>query len=851
MSETVDVVLIKLQADISQYQTKLAELTVEVRKLSDEQGKAADDQKKSSAELASASQKRKAALVAEEAELKKLQAGLKNAFSVPDIEKFNSAITKSKNNIALLKGEASGVGKATAGLKEQFAGLGAGIAAAFTVDAVIEFGKASIDAFLEADANAQRLKNSLKEVGAAGDIAFERLIKQSERLAKTGVTIFTDDDIQRAQAQLANFGLTADEIERLIPKLADYASATQQNIVDASAKVGNALLGQGREFKKYGIFVDAAKTSTENLGIVIDGFGQFEGRAAKETETLTGQLADQKREVDELQESIGSRLAPAYVSLKAATLGFINSILNTFSVTGELKKQLKDLGVTANETDAILKATGGDIDTSRSGVRAIKHFQELTTAIDDYNRVLQFSKQPQIDYNIAVSQLNTLITKQNTQTKEGQQSIALLQNGLADLKETYDRLNPAIKSTVDLTKKSSEELLKLKETNADDRDFVILIDRQLKKTLALEKARKEAFDAEKKRAAEQKKIEDQKLEEINRLAGVTKSTFDMINKDASEQVKKQGEETTKEYKAQLEQRLKDQETFDALVADAEKDAADQSVKYFEEAEKRKQAIRDQAQATAIHFANELVDTVFQIQQNNLERSQQQETKDLQESYDKQLSNKRLTEAEKEKINKEFAEKQRALAKKQFDQSQDIAVSQAIIKGALAVLNAIATSDDIYVGLILAAGVAATTALEISTIESQKFAKGKRPNQKGGLSLVGEQGQETMFVPDNATILTNQKTVKHKAIINAMMDGNLDEYLEKSFVFPRLQSHIKNYEEKKEKSFSNNVAKALIFHGLTPVQAEKIRRKGIVINNVDEIAKAIAPLLAQQHNPRRF
>lgn len=216
------------------------------------------------------------------------------------------------------------------GLSSQVKSIGlsiaAGFGAAFSADAIIQFGKASVNAFLEAQQNAEKLRFTITQVGGESEAAFQRLIDQSAKLQK--ITIFSDDSIQQAQDALATFGLTSKEIEDLLPKLADFASATKTDIVQAAQAVGAGLQGTGREFKKFGIEVSATATATENLSAITEGFARFQGAAAKETETLTGQLKQQANAADDLQEALGSKLAPIFVKLKTvlfeAALGLIN-----------------------------------------------------------------------------------------------------------------------------------------------------------------------------------------------------------------------------------------------------------------------------------------------------------------------------------------------------------------------------------------------------------------------------------------------------------------------------------------------------------------------------------------------
>lgn len=896
-----DLIIARFQADITDYTSKLLSLESELNKLSATEKKTAEDQKKVSNELATASQKRTLALKNEEAELKRLQVALKQAFTAPEINKINGQINSVKSNIAALKGETSGLGKVLGGLGGQFAAIGAGVAAAFSVQAIIQFASASIDAFLEADANAQRLKNSLNEIGADGEKAFSTLIKQSEDLAQVGKTIFTDDDIQRAQAQLANYGLTAIEIEKLIPKLADYASATQQNIVDASAKVGNALLGQGKEFKKYGIVVSATATSTENLNSILDGLSQFQGRAAKETETLTGQLAAQRREVDEDAEALGQRLAPAYVAVKQAALDFINSIINTFSVSGEIKKQLKDLGVSAEETSRIIAVAGNNIDNSEAGIKATRKYQQIAQAVIFVNENLKNGKGTVEEYNAAIADLLKLQNQQNLQTEVGINSYKILTNGIAELTENYKKLNPTIQSSIDLSKKSTEELIKLKEASGDDRNLVILIERELAARKKLEDAAKKAAEAAKKAQEEINKLSEENFKNQESLRQqfvkaqqdeldvelknklVALSELQLADEDYAKQRILLEIDTQKKIieidslsfdeKQRAIEKLQDlQIKFNELISSNNQSRSDKDQKAANDladsiaaswlkledektaATKKGAADREEAEKLAIQktfdLSNELASAIFQISSDNLRKTQDEETQALQTSKDNALSNKRLTETEKDRINKEFAAKELALKKKQFEENKKQARSEAVIKGALAIINALATANNIYAGLILAAYIAAETAIEIGIINSQKFAKGTK-KAKGGMATVGEEGPEFMYVPSQAKILTAKQTKQHSRLIDAMYDGHLDKIIHQDYILPALQKQKAGYEKKKEQSFSNNLAKSLIFNGLTGNEMERIRKRGTDINNIDELVEKLASVIQIKSNPRRF
>jgi len=130
-------------------------------------------------------------------------------------------------------------------LESQLLSLGKTLTAAFAVERIIAFGKASVEAFAEAELNAKKLSVA---VGVSGGLSkdFDRLIKQSEDLQK--ITVFSDDDIQKVQTMALQFGLTANQVESLTPVIADFAAATGQSLQEATSAVLRGLEGQGKGF---------------------------------------------------------------------------------------------------------------------------------------------------------------------------------------------------------------------------------------------------------------------------------------------------------------------------------------------------------------------------------------------------------------------------------------------------------------------------------------------------------------------------------------------------------------------------------------------------------------------------
>ena len=331
-------ILIRYRADVGQLEADLNKLIKQQEELVVATKANTDEQKKSLSAAELAAKKRTELLRLEEEKLKKLQAAQKLAFDPVQIEKFNRQISESQNRIRLLSDTAE---KSASSISNAFTGAAAAIAAAFSVDAIVNFGQQSINAFVEAETASNKLRTSIVTLGGEGEEAFDKLNAQADKLAQT--TLFDDEDIRNAQAQLSVFGLTADEIEKFTPALLEFATISKQDLGSAVEQLGRGLNGLGKGLELYRINVDQSATRTENFNSILRGLAQFEGQAAAATETLGGRLILKKKQVEELQESIGDKLVPVYEALGKAQLGVIQFFETLGTVISENQNIFKAL----------------------------------------------------------------------------------------------------------------------------------------------------------------------------------------------------------------------------------------------------------------------------------------------------------------------------------------------------------------------------------------------------------------------------------------------------------------------------------------------------------------------------
>jgi len=782
-----------------------------------------------------------------------------------------------------VKGFAKSANTELSGLTSKVSSIGLGIAAslgaAFTVDAVIAFGKASVNAFLEAQENAEKLRFTITQVGGESEAAFQRLIDQSAKLQD--ITIFSDDSIQQAQNALATFGLTSDQISELLPKLADFASATKTDIVQAAQQVGAGLQGAGREFKKYGIEVSATASELDNLSAITDGFAKFQGAAAKETETLTGQLKQQENAADDLQEALGERLAPIFVRLKTVLFEAALGLLGFNKAANDLAQSNID-AVESNIVKSAekIKAAGGDVVTEYSKrideIKAVNEkanadIETLSNALND--RLVQLSQSkldvsPENDaiiknLNAQVDAINKVVEANNVKVKSFQTVIDAEKKAAADAERAL--------TAEQLRVKSLAELNDLLVTNGNLNDLlskknVSLINAELE-------ARKKATDQAKKDADIRIAGTETEITRIQALGAEYAALFELLNDQDKaklielqvlatvdpEQFKAEVAKLAVESQAEVVVPLKlevpeDRQPGEFKTGIPEAVESDLAL-WFERNEGILNSSMELMQSLQALSAQYTESRLAEI--NEIRDAQISAIEGEQESVDENLKKRRISEVDAQILTEQLAKKRadvekKALAdsnklkKKQFNIDKAAALAEIAVDIAKGIAQAY--SDYPYpASLAVSALIAGAGAVQIGLVASKPnpYKKGSK-NTKEGLARVGEEGEEIVFMPGGSKVLPAGKTKTYGEVLDKMFDGTFDKHYMKREISPRLVAQRKVHEQGKEKSFAKNLSESIVLTstGLTSYELEQIRRKGQNINNADEIGKSVARHIQQ-------
>jgi tape measure domain-containing protein len=380
-----DVVLARFRADLDQVRAQFEGYIKQLERVQNEESDTQKATKQTATTAAEAARRRSSALKEEQAELRRLQIAVKQAFTPTAIEEFNRKINESKQRIATLRGETQNVGGS---LKSVFAGVGAGVAAAFSVNAIINFSEAAVQAFAKLESSRLVFKNLVGDAAIA-----KRVFEQLQDFAIKSP--FTQDEIETGAKALLQFGVTADEVVPQIKILGDVSAGTGKNlgelaIIFGQIKSTGRLMGQDllqlinagfnplQEISEQtGVSVRKLKQEMERGNVTFDMVAKaFEtatsegGKFYKLTEqlgtTTAGRLSTLSDEANKLSQTIGEQLAPVLVGARAAFLRFTTDALSGMR---DLVKFIQ--GIDIQESDQFQKQARDRIDATTAEVEGI------------------------------------------------------------------------------------------------------------------------------------------------------------------------------------------------------------------------------------------------------------------------------------------------------------------------------------------------------------------------------------------------------------------------------------------------------------------------------------------------
>jgi len=296
-----------------------------------------------------------------------------------------------------------------------------------------------------------------------------------------------------------------------------------------------------------------------------------------------------------------------------------------------------------------------------------------------------------------------------------------------------------------------------------------------------------------------KEVRDKALKEMGTLTPITitsqsAQSQEKLQKDLEDRTKKSQESITKNYQQEVDRR-------DAA-------AASSASKQASEEDKKKKAFND-----TVKIAEEtlsILDTLSKQRTEKelaeLESKNEKEQQLLKDQLDSNLISKKRYDQLVERQNKKIAAEEQKIKKEAYERDKSIALANAIIQTAVAVIRAYSDAGPIA-GPILAALIAVAGGIQIAAIENApppRFEKGGKV--KGERHFAGG----TLIEAEKDEFIINRKeALKHDRLLEAINNGRADKYIHEMYLAPVLKQTAKRIREQQSKDFASNIANSMM------------------------------------------
>jgi hypothetical protein len=243
--------------------------------------------------------------------------------------------------------------------------LGVTFAAAFSAQAVINFGKNAVKAFAENEKSAKRLAVVVKNLG----LAFETpLIEKNldEISAKYG---YQGEVLRESYQKLITVTGSATKAQDLLNLSLDIAAGSGQDLLTVNQDLAALYVGNTKGLKKYNLGITNAELATMKYEDAVALLGKtFKGAAGEELTTFSGKMRVLGEAADNAQEIIGTSLVDS-LSLLA---GEGNSVQPLADAMGDFATYIGDAiyGV-AVLTEKLKGLPGAGLISKAGGARGV------------------------------------------------------------------------------------------------------------------------------------------------------------------------------------------------------------------------------------------------------------------------------------------------------------------------------------------------------------------------------------------------------------------------------------------------------------------------------------------------
>jgi len=697
----------------------------------------------------------------------------------------------------------------------------------------------------EANTETQKFSGSLKGVGAAIAAAFSigAVVSFGKEIVKT-TTIYQQfqKSIDFATGSAANGAKAFQFLQETANKYGlDLRALTEgyKGFSASSILAGTSMQETNRQFLAMAKASSVLGLSAEKSGLVLKGLEQIAGKGVVSMEELRGQIGD----------SLPGALGIAAKAMDMTTGKFIKFVSDGKLLSSEFLPRFADqlektFGASANQNlsnltasqnrfnssiDNLILAVGNKLEPFLKGSydlaagianqlagiggKAKKESAEILGAKKAESDIAKLILKTSIDEGVWITRKRAA-TELLLQMDEKQMK-ALEDRSTA--KENADKKEEAkAQARYDLLVQEEEALLKIAGIQITSRKVTEVDVKELKKSYDL---RLQILEVEKQIRTEAGKLANNpnaglaaeraflegKLELQKEFAGKGLEISSREIALTSLQEQNASKELRKKYEIDLMDRYQaDKKTEEDIFKLRSKSLADQSKLregWMKENDKQRDSLlqkeedeiryiaklRKEAGEQAIGLAQDSVNAIFNIRQQAL----QNELVISNRRYDEEI---RLADGNEQKINQineKRAAKEKEVAMKQFRAQQMQAIANAAFQAAPYIVKYSAGLPFTAVNLGLTLGALATQTAFILSQPVPEFYKGVE-NFKGGLAMVGERGSEIIetnkgsylspdkptltYLPKGSNVITAPKTKERMQMLNSSMRKGQNEFV---------------------------------------------------------------------------
>jgi hypothetical protein len=205
--------------------------------------------------------------------------------------------------------------KATTSLEKNVKKLGKTLGISLSTAAVVAYGRASVKAFADDEAAAQRLTTAVNNLGLSfANLQVASFISDLEKSASVA-----DDTLRPAfQALLTTTG-SLTQSQKLLNLAIETSRGTGIELTTVAKDIGMAYVGNTRGLRKYNLGLTQAELKTASFADVQARLNQqFTGANAAYLDTTAGKLTAISLASDRLSESVGGALVDAFVAISGS-----------------------------------------------------------------------------------------------------------------------------------------------------------------------------------------------------------------------------------------------------------------------------------------------------------------------------------------------------------------------------------------------------------------------------------------------------------------------------------------------------------------------------------------------------